>query len=128
MSMQVSEPPMAPLRQIFDPLTRLFAAAVFLIGVTANLELAMDLSANGTVLLTVAAVVGGYMAMNIGANDVANNVGPTVGAGALTMGAADDRVRKENAAVRGVASCTFQLVRDAMIPVMFLNTPNALDE
>src|SRR5690606_10767244 len=32
--------------------------------------------------------VGGYMALNIGANDVANNVGPAVGAKALTMGGA----------------------------------------
>ncbi|MCL4155191.1 UNVERIFIED_CONTAM: hypothetical protein GTU68_026764 [Idotea baltica] len=35
--------------------------------------------------LAIAAVFGGYMAMNIGANDVANNVGPAVGAKALTM-------------------------------------------
>jgi len=35
--------------------------------------------------LTLAAVFGAYMAMNIGANDVANNVGPAVGAGALTL-------------------------------------------
>jgi PiT family inorganic phosphate transporter len=33
-------------------------------------------------------VFGAYMAMNIGANDVANNVGPAVGAKALTMGGA----------------------------------------
>ena len=32
-----------------------------------------------------AAVYGAYMAMNIGANDVANNVGPAVGSGALTI-------------------------------------------
>lgn len=32
-----------------------------------------------------AAVVGAYMAINIGANDVANNVGPAVGSGALTL-------------------------------------------
>ncbi len=38
--------------------------------------------------LIVAAAVGAYMAMNIGANDVANNVGPAVGSGALTMGGA----------------------------------------
>lgn len=38
--------------------------------------------------LIIAAGVGAYMAMNIGANDVANNVGPAVGAGALTMGGA----------------------------------------
>lgn len=32
-----------------------------------------------------AAVIGGYMAINIGANDVANNVGPAVGSKALTL-------------------------------------------
>ena len=35
--------------------------------------------------LIVAAMIGGYMAMNIGANDVANNVGPAVGSNALTL-------------------------------------------
>ncbi len=38
--------------------------------------------------LVIAALFGGYMAMNIGANDVANNVGPAVGSKALTMGGA----------------------------------------
>lgn len=36
-------------------------------------------------LLVAAAVIGAYMAMNIGANDVANNVGPAVGSFALTL-------------------------------------------
>ncbi|MCA0869457.1 inorganic phosphate transporter [Seohaeicola saemankumensis] len=35
-----------------------------------------------------AAIFGAYMAINIGANDVANNMGPAVGANALTMGGA----------------------------------------
>lgn len=35
-----------------------------------------------------AAVFGAYMALNIGANDVANNMGPAVGANALTLGGA----------------------------------------
>lgn len=35
--------------------------------------------------LVVAAMIGGYMAMNIGANDVANNVGPAVGSRAITL-------------------------------------------
>ncbi|MCF6278454.1 MAG: inorganic phosphate transporter, partial [Anaerolineales bacterium] len=35
-----------------------------------------------------AAVFGAYMAINIGANDVANNMGPAVGANALSMGGA----------------------------------------
>jgi PiT family inorganic phosphate transporter len=38
--------------------------------------------------LVAAALFGAYMAMNIGANDVANNVGPAVGSGALTMAGA----------------------------------------
>lgn len=36
-------------------------------------------------MLVVAAMIGGYMALNIGANDVANNVGPAVGSKALTL-------------------------------------------
>ncbi|MFK7963441.1 MAG: inorganic phosphate transporter [Burkholderiaceae bacterium] len=36
-------------------------------------------------LLIAAAVTGAYMAMNIGANDVANNVGPAVGSFALSL-------------------------------------------
>ena len=42
----------------------------------------------GAVIIVAAAAVGGYMALNIGANDVANNVGPAVGARALTLGGA----------------------------------------
>lgn len=37
-------------------------------------------------MLVSSAVVGTYMAMNIGANDVANNLGPAVGSGAITLG------------------------------------------
>lgn len=36
-------------------------------------------------MLVIAAIIGGYMAMNIGANDVANNVGPAVGSQAITL-------------------------------------------
>ncbi len=39
-------------------------------------------------MLIIAAIIGGYMAINIGANDVANNVGPAVGSRALTMAGA----------------------------------------
>lgn len=38
-----------------------------------------------SMLLVIAAVIGAYMALNIGANDVANNVGPAVGAKAITI-------------------------------------------
>jgi PiT family inorganic phosphate transporter len=37
------------------------------------------------IFIVAAAVLGGYMALTIGANDVANNVSPAVGARALTM-------------------------------------------
>jgi inorganic phosphate transporter, PiT family len=39
-------------------------------------------------VVVAAAAFGAYMAVNIGANDVANNMGPAVGARALTMGGA----------------------------------------
>ena len=39
----------------------------------------------GGILLVSAAMIGGYMAINIGANDVANNVGPAVGSRAVTL-------------------------------------------
>ena len=41
-----------------------------------------------TAIVIAAAVVGDYMALNIGANDVANNMGPAVGARAMTIGTA----------------------------------------
>lgn len=39
----------------------------------------------GTAVVVAAAVIGAYMALNIGANDVANNMGPAVGARAITL-------------------------------------------
>ncbi len=49
---------------------------------SANLQLG---TGTVSVELVIAAMIGGYMAMNIGANDVANNVGPAVGSKALTL-------------------------------------------
>ena len=43
---------------------------------------------NNSMIVIVASCLGAYMALNIGANDVANNMGPAVGANALTMGGA----------------------------------------
>ncbi len=42
----------------------------------------------GSFIVVAAAIIGGYMALNIGANDVANNMGPAVGAQAVTLGGA----------------------------------------
>ncbi|MCL6285767.1 inorganic phosphate transporter [Ruegeria sp. 2012CJ41-6] len=43
---------------------------------------------NNSFIVIIAACLGAYMALNIGANDVANNMGPAVGANALSMGGA----------------------------------------
>ena len=43
---------------------------------------------NNSLIVIIASCIGAYMALNIGANDVANNMGPAVGANALTMGGA----------------------------------------
>lgn len=42
----------------------------------------------GAVVIVAAAAIGAYMALNIGANDVANNVAPAVGSKALSIGGA----------------------------------------
>ncbi|WNK01315.1 anion permease [Thalassospiraceae bacterium LMO-JJ14] len=59
---------------------------LFLVGVWGFTFIYSGGEANG--VLIAAAVIGGYMALNIGANDVANNVGPAVGSKALSMAGA----------------------------------------
>lgn len=46
------------------------------------------IAAGGNPLVITASVIGGYMAMNIGANDVANTMGPAVGSRTLSIGMA----------------------------------------
>lgn len=67
-------------------LFRIGMALIFIVGVM--LYAAMRGEGQGSLILVVAAMIGGYMAMNIGANDVANNVGPAVGSKALTLAGA----------------------------------------
>lgn len=59
-------------------------AILFLIAIAAYARLTLG-DAAGVGFVVFAAIVGAYMAMNIGANDVANNVGPAVGSGAITL-------------------------------------------
>jgi len=65
-------------------LFRLGTALLFIVGIFLVTYARHDDVANSD-LLIIAAMIGGYMAMNIGANDVANNVGPAVGSKALTL-------------------------------------------
>ena len=67
-------------------LLRLGIGLLFIVGVM--FYAAMRGSGEGGLMLVMAAMVGGYMAMNIGANDVANNVGPAVGSKALSLAGA----------------------------------------
>ncbi len=62
-------------------------AAIFLCAIFAIIAATVAEGPNAIFLIT-AAVIGGYMALNIGANDVANNMGPAVGANALTLAGA----------------------------------------
>ncbi|SDW01850.1 inorganic phosphate transporter, PiT family [Marinobacter mobilis] len=86
---------MAASNGFFDNLLTSSATERYRIGISLIFLLAVWLfvghSASGIpngMLLMAAAVIGGYMAINIGANDVANNVGPAVGSGAISLGAA----------------------------------------
>ena len=60
---------------------RLGLSILFIVGIM----LYVNSRAEVSIMLVVAGVIGGYMALNIGANDVANNVGPAVGSRALTL-------------------------------------------
>ncbi len=67
-----------------DELFRFGAALLFIVGIMLFTVVRTDGGTHG-VLLVIAAMIGGYMAINIGANDVANNVGPAVGSHAITL-------------------------------------------
>ena len=66
---------------------RIGIAILFIAGVFFWSYIAQGEIPNNT-YLAIAAMIGAFMAMNIGANDVANNVGPAVGSKALTLGGA----------------------------------------
>ena len=66
---------------------KMLLGACFAVAVAFYANSLVGSSAHGG-FLVMAAVFGAYMAMNIGANDVANNVGPAVGSGAITIGGA----------------------------------------
>ncbi len=69
------------------PLVGLGVSAIFIVVAALIAALFFGLQPGGLVVV-VAAGFGAYMALNIGANDVANNMGPAVGANALTMAGA----------------------------------------
>ncbi|WP_198263410.1 inorganic phosphate transporter [sulfur-oxidizing endosymbiont of Gigantopelta aegis] len=66
-------------------LFRIGTALLFIVGIMLYTLSQNSVDGSPSTLLIIAAMIGGYMAMNIGANDVANNVGPAVGSKALTL-------------------------------------------
>ena len=72
-------------RQISRQLAAPGAGLLFLI-VTAILASAYATGSPGSFVVIAAAALAAYMAMNIGANDVTNNIGAAVGARAMSMG------------------------------------------
>jgi len=63
---------------------RIGIATLFIVAIMLFASITLD-TINQHYMLVAAAMIGGYMAMNIGANDVANNVGPAVGSRAMTL-------------------------------------------
>ncbi len=66
----------------------LFLVVVWLIATIGYYDIAFFPVNENAAFVVAACIVGGYMALNIGANDVANNVGPAVGSKALTLAGA----------------------------------------
>ena len=76
------------VKQIRGRLLPFTVAGIFLFvaGIYGNISL--QVAPQDVVMLVCASVIGGYMALNIGANDVANNMGPVVGSKVLSVLAA----------------------------------------
>ena len=71
--------------QILSSIVPLGLALLFLIAVAVVVGNSFGSAREGVFLMVCAAVIGGYMALNIGANDVANNMGPAVGGKVISI-------------------------------------------
>ncbi len=76
-----------PTAYLSHPLMSIGISLVFIVLAGSIAMFFFENTAN-ILIVGIAAGLGAYMALNIGANDVANNMGPAVGANALTMGGA----------------------------------------
>ena len=78
----------AALERATQSLSRQFSRvgwALLFLAITSNVAMISTVGMDHQMFIVAAGVIGGYMALNIGANDVANNVGPAVGSRALPM-------------------------------------------
>ena len=84
----------------------------------------INAGAENQAFLAIAALFGAYMALNIGANDVANNVGPAVGSKALTMGGAIliAAIFEAGGAIIAGGEVVSTIKKGIIDPAMFVNT------
>ena len=84
----------------------------------------INAGAENQAFLAIAALFGAYMALNIGANDVANNVGPAVGSKALTMGGAIliAVIFEAGGAIIAGGEVVSTIKKGIIDPAMFVNT------
>lgn len=101
---------------------RMGIALIFMVGVLWYSFGAENTTNNA--FLAIAALFGAYMALNIGANDVANNVGPAVGSKALTMGGAIliAAIFEAAGALIAGGDVVGTIKKDIIDPALFINT------
>ena len=75
----------AQSKNLLNSIMPIGMALLFLIIVAIVVGHSFGQTREGVFLVVCSAVIGGYMALNIGANDVANNMGPAVGGKVLTI-------------------------------------------
>ena len=76
------------VKSVFAGFLPFVISGIFLCIVGVYGSLSLKVASEDIIMLVAAAIIGGYMALNIGANDVANNMGPAVGGRVLTVLAA----------------------------------------
>ena len=73
------------IKSLFSKFFPFFVALLFLVLVGTYGGVSLQVANENLIMLVAASIIGGYMALNIGANDVANNMGPAVGGRVLTV-------------------------------------------
>ena len=73
------------IKFLFSRFFPFFVALLFLVLVGTYGAVSLQVANENLIMLVAASIIGGYMALNIGANDVANNMGPAVGGRVLTV-------------------------------------------
>lgn len=102
-----------------------FSLALLFLAIVAIWTFATHGVSDNNIFLIVGALFGAYMAMNIGANDVANNVGPAVGSRAMTLTTAIIIAATFEAAGAFIAGGdVVKTIKDGIINPAMISDPN----